>query len=99
FVGEKDETAGGARAPVPAIRHAINQDYERFAEEELHARRKMRLPPITRLVRIVLSDPRLTRARDSAARLVTSLRERLFAAGLPGRVDDARPCSMPRLRN
>lgn len=86
-------------ADLPSIRYALHQDYERFASDELATRRRTQLPPITRMARIVLSDARLSRARDEAAGLVTRLRETLFKAGLAGDVWEARACSMPRLRN
>lgn len=86
-------------ADLPTIRHALNQDYERFAAEELGLRKKAALPPATRMMRIVLADARLTRARDGAIGLASALRERLFAAGMPTRIWDAQPCALPRLRN
>jgi len=51
------------------------------------------------MVRLVLSDSRLTRVRKEAERLAVLVREKLFAAGMPAHVFDARPCSLPRLRN
>lgn len=86
-------------ADLPTIRHALNQDYERFAAEELALRKKSALPPATRMMRIVLADARLTRAREGATSLASALREQLFATGIAARIWDAQPCALPRLRN
>ncbi|MEE8170058.1 MAG: primosomal protein N', partial [Phycisphaerae bacterium] len=87
------------KADMRSVRLAMQQDFERFAKSELEQRRKTGVPPITRMVRIVLADPRLSRARQAAEQLVVSFRERLFTAGLNATVDDARACALPRLRN
>jgi primosomal protein N' (replication factor Y) len=50
-----------------AIRHAVQGDYEAFAEAELTHRRIAKLPPVTRLMRIILSDARIARLREQSA--------------------------------
>jgi len=86
-------------AGISAIQFALRQDYEGFAAEELTARRRADLPPFARLVRIVLADPRLTRARDGADGMARAMREALFKAGLRGLIGDPRPAALPRLRD
>jgi primosomal protein N' (replication factor Y) len=86
-------------ANSPVIRFAMQQDYESFAGEELRMRDEGGYPPIRRMVRIVVADGRLKRARDAATDLARTIREKLAAAGSRGEVADARPCPIPRLRN
>jgi primosomal protein N' (replication factor Y) len=48
----------------PTIQAAIKQDYVSFAQRELQARLEVGLPPVTRMVRIILRDDRLERLHD-----------------------------------
>lgn len=84
---------------LAAIRLAVRQDYERFAESELQARKLTRLPPHARLVRVVLSDPRLTRLETEAAALAERIRETLAKYGASFDLFAVQPSPIPRLRN
>lgn len=53
----------------PAIVLASSHAYERFAGEELRVRRKFRLPPETRMARIVCRDEKLTAVKNRAGEL------------------------------
>ena len=86
-------------ADSAAVRHAVLGDYEAFAAHELDQRRKVRLPPVTRMIRIVLSDPRLTRLRAAADTLATRLKEAFMRAGIDAAVLDAAAAAIPRIRD
>lgn len=87
------------RSPkLPALQHARTLDYEGFAGDELAHRERLFYPPFSRVLRLILADPRPGQARDEAARLSRGLRrcgERLDARV---RVSDAARCVAPRLR-
>lgn len=53
----------------PAIVLAASHAYERFASEELSVRKKFRLPPETRMARIVCRDEKLTAVKSRAGEL------------------------------
>lgn len=79
----------------PAITEAAAQDYEAFYAREIRYRRALRYPPITAMVRILVTDPRPSRAAEWAEVVAEALREsgsgRLLLAG-PG------PAPVERLR-
>lgn len=81
---------------APAIELAGRHDYKTFAALELEARRQMSLPPITRMVRIVVRDEHLERATEDAATLAATL-ARLAPAGV--RVLGPAPCPIARISN
>ncbi|MBS0188185.1 MAG: primosomal protein N' [Planctomycetes bacterium] len=58
----------------PAILHAAAHDYEGFASEEMAVRRAFRLPPVTRMARLMCRDEKLPAVRERAAWLVEWLR-------------------------
>jgi primosomal protein N' (replication factor Y) len=59
----------------PALRYAARHDYPGFATHELALRESARLPPITRMARIVVRDPDHHRATNAALALHRSLVE------------------------
>ncbi len=81
------------------IRHAVRQDYEGFADRELERRKKMELPPFTRMVRVVVSDARAAGSREAAASLVERMRTLLTRRHVAGTVHDAAPCAIQRARD
>ena len=98
------ETAGRVvvqtfSAEMHALQSAVTHDYERFAEAELRSRRKMRLPPYGRLVRIVLADVRESKVRTAADEVAAYIRD--FARGrrLPIECWGPNICPLARLRN
>ncbi|MCC6677563.1 MAG: primosomal protein N' [Phycisphaerales bacterium] len=58
----------------PVITLAAAHDYTTFAEHELALRRAARLPPATRMARIVTRDKKEEKARDRAAQLADFFR-------------------------
>jgi primosomal protein N' (replication factor Y) len=83
---------------LPAIRAAVQMDYEGFAEFELAVRRRLFDPPFSRLIRLVLADARAGRARDEATGLAERLRALAGKVHAGIRVNAAEPCVIPRLR-
>jgi primosomal protein N' (replication factor Y) len=85
-----------AEDPPKVITHALHMDYDTFAAEELELRRRLWYPPATRLVRLVLADPRPRRARDEAERIATALRAHAGRVHAGLRVDPPEPCVAKR---
>jgi primosomal protein N' (replication factor Y) len=83
---------------LPAIRTAVEMDYEAFAEAELAIRHQLFDPPFSRLVRFICADARAGRARAEAAELAGRLRTLAGRVHAGIRVDDAEACVIPRLR-
>ncbi|MCG8406865.1 MAG: primosomal protein N' [Phycisphaerales bacterium] len=81
------------------IRHAVEGDYEGFAKLELNRRHESRLPPYTRMVRIVLADGRMSKLRTAAESLVDKMQTLLSKRGLPARILGPYPAAIPRLRD
>lgn len=59
----------------PVLKEAAAQDYEAFYERELGFRRAMRYPPVSALVRLIVTDREPSRARAWAEAVATALRE------------------------
>ncbi|MEE2719014.1 MAG: primosomal protein N', partial [Planctomycetota bacterium] len=77
-----------------AITLAAQHDYVGFAEQEMADREVLRLPPVGRLARIVIRDPRHERGEADAARIADQL------AGLAGddtKVRGPAPCPIARI--
>ena len=86
-------------ADTAPIRHAVAGDYEGFAKTELARRRLEGLPPFTRMVRIVLADPQMTKLRRAAGAMAQRLRALLTKQGIAGRIFDPRPAPIARIRD
>ena len=61
----------------PAIKLAARHDYDAFAARELADRRDTHLPPLTRLVRLIVRHTKAERAEAGAAKLAEGLRKLL----------------------
>jgi len=57
----------------PTIQAAIRQDYVAFAKRELQSRREVGLPPVTRMVRIILRDEDPDRLLERGEKLAVGL--------------------------
>ena len=75
---------GGARGEVIvqtynpahyAVRAAMRQDYEAFAEQELALRRELFYPPFSRLVKLLFHDPNRDRAWNEANTFAASFQD------------------------
>ncbi len=81
----------------PTIQAAIRQDFLGFAASELRSRREVGLPPITRMVRIILRDeeePKLhTLSQNLAAALIPAVAAHAGAVTMKGPM----PCAINRI--
>ncbi len=82
-----------------AVRAAVGQDFEQFVRVELATRRAMHLPPYARLTRIVLSDPRDSRARRQAEELAERICQTVLATNSQADCLGPSKCPLERLRN
>jgi primosomal protein N' (replication factor Y) len=80
-----------------AIVLAAQHDFVSFATRELAVRRAARLPPITRMARIVVRDESLDRASRRAADLAAALREGAGAEGIRLTIMGPMPCTIARI--
>lgn len=80
-----------------ALRHAVNQDYEGFFNEEIRYRERMAYPPYVVLAQILLRHTDLNTVTDTAR----ALRESLDAANTEKacRILGPAPASIARLKN
>ena len=60
-----------------AIKAAASQDYELFYEEEIGFRRRLALPPVTRMAAVLVSAKQWNRAKEAARLCGEILRDRL----------------------
>ncbi len=86
----------------PTIQSAIKQDYARFAAGELRTREQVGLPPIGRMVRIVVRDQDLAKAGEYARQLaavIADAAKQLQAAGRAAKliVKGPMPCAINRI--
>lgn len=86
-------------ADTAPIRHAVAGNYEAFANDELEKRRKAKLPPWTRMIRIVIADPLMTRAQKAAAGLAESIRQSIQRAGVTVDLFGPQPAAIARIRD
>jgi len=101
--GRSGRSAEGGRVVVqtfapdhPAIQLAAKHDYPAFAKRELAARERARMPPVTRIARIVVRDENAERCDRDAAELAARLGEYRDAMDLAVRVMG--PMRPPRAR-
>ncbi len=80
----------------PAIRFAIKQDFEGFANSELPHRREVGLPPITRMARIVVRDQDIDKANATAEQLAVKLSE-VIGGDASVRLRGPMPCAISRI--
>jgi primosomal protein N' (replication factor Y) len=84
---------------LPALRFALEHDYEAFAAAELALRKRYGLPPFRRLARIELSHEREATVRSEAEALARRIGEQMRAIRLEhAEVAGPNPCILPRLR-
>jgi len=58
-----------------SVRHACQQDYESFFQEEIRFRQALRYPPIVALVNVIVRGPTFRAALDEATDLAERIRE------------------------
>ncbi|MGC4031778.1 MAG: primosomal protein N' [Tepidisphaeraceae bacterium] len=80
-----------------SLQAAVRQDYEGFAEHELKHRREAKLPPDTRMVRIVLRDQTLDDLHARGDKLLDLLTEAIDLGQLPIDIRGPMPCPIERI--
>ena len=80
-----------------SLQAAVRQDYEGFAEHELAHRKVARLPPDTRMVRVVLRDQELDELHIRAEKLQALLADAIAAGGLDIDLRGPMPCPIERI--
>jgi primosomal protein N' (replication factor Y) len=84
----------------PAIRLAMKQDFVPFATQELKQRRAVGLPPISRMVRIVLRDLEPAKLHHLGETLAAAVNAAVIGLGRAGervRVRGPMPCAINRI--
>jgi primosomal protein N' (replication factor Y) len=82
----------------PTIQAALRQDYAAFAATELGHRRQVNLPPVSRMVRIILRDQDDIRLHQRAAELAAELGDAIERAGAAAIVlRGPMPCPISRI--
>jgi primosomal protein N' (replication factor Y) len=84
---------------MPALRFAMNHDYEGLAAAELPLRRKHGFPPFVRLTRFIVSGKRDLQTEEEAKALADRLRDTMTQIGVGGDVIGPQPCVVERIRN
>ena len=83
----------------PALQKALTHDYAGFAEIELASRQRTNLPPVSRMARIVLSDPSSQRASAAAAEIAERAQALAQRENLPLQVLPPAPAAIERVRD
>ncbi|GMU35542.1 MAG: primosomal protein N' [Planctomycetia bacterium] len=86
-------------ADADPIRHAVAGNYEAFADGELQKRRRAKLPPWTRMMRIIIADPLYTKLQKAGDALKQELDAALERRGIAASVFGPSPCPIKRLRD
>jgi primosomal protein N' (replication factor Y) (superfamily II helicase) len=86
-------------ADTAPIQHAAAGNYEGFADAELAQRKRAKLPPHTRMMRIILSDARMSRLEKAAVDLAGRIRGTLERRGIAVTVMGPFPAPIARLRD
>lgn len=81
----------------PAVQRAANHDYTGFANDEIAIRQEMMLPPVGRLVRIVLRDTSHADAQRRAHELAGLLRAANESLQLNVHLRGPHPCAIARV--
>ncbi len=81
----------------PTIQAAIRQDFVGFAKMELEHRRSTSLPPITRMVRIVLRDQEPDKLQHQSEVLAAALVDAAAPEGDRVRLKGPMPCAINRI--
>jgi len=82
----------------PAIQGALKDDYCTFAQRELDARRELRLPPIMRMVRIIVRDEEVERVHERAEKIAGALRAAMGQEGAEVILKGPMPCVINRIK-
>lgn len=82
----------------PAIRFALQDDFEAFAREELKHRNNCKLPPLWRMANIVLRDPAFEKLESAADNMRRQIDQIVVDAGLTALVRGPVPPVISRIQ-
>ncbi|MGA2498942.1 MAG: primosomal protein N', partial [Tepidisphaeraceae bacterium] len=81
----------------PTLLFAIRQDYLAFAQTELGHRRQVGLPPIVRMVRIIIRDQSVEKAQEHSETLAVCLNAAVAAESGQVTLKGPMPCAIGRI--
>ena len=81
----------------PTLQFAIRQDYVAFATTELGHRRSVGLPPIVRMVRIIIRDQAVEKAQQHSEKLALYLNAAVAAESGQVTLKGPMPCAISRI--
>ncbi len=81
----------------PTIAAALRQDYVGFASAELKSRQEVGLPPITRMVRIILRDEDLAKLHEKSEKVGAALAGEILAQKSEVKMKGPMPCAINRI--
>ena len=81
----------------PTIQFAIKQDFVGFARTELGHRRDVGLPPMARMVRVVLRDQEQEKLHKYSEELAAAMTEAIVADGNRVKMKGPMPCPISRI--
>ncbi len=81
----------------PAIRYAVNHDYDSFADWELNNRRQAGYPPATRMIRLVVRHRDQSRAQQAGQKLSALVRRMLHGEEVT--IFGPQPAIIRKMRN
>ncbi len=82
----------------PAVKFALEQDFDGFVREELKHREICALPPVWRLATIVLRDPKFEKLEVAAARMRQTIDRVVRAEGLSAKIRGPMPAVISRIQ-
>jgi primosomal protein N' (replication factor Y) len=81
----------------PTIAAALRQDYVGFATSELKSRMEVGLPPITRMVRIILRDEDLAKLQEKSERVAAAIAGEISGQKIEVKMKGPMPCAINRI--
>jgi primosomal protein N' (replication factor Y) len=82
----------------PAVKFALEQDFNGFVREELKHREICSLPPVWRLATIVMRDPKFEKLEVAAAKMREAVDRIVRAEGLEAKVRGPMPAVISRIQ-
>ncbi|HEV8608356.1 MAG TPA: primosomal protein N' [Tepidisphaeraceae bacterium] len=81
----------------PTIAAALRQDFVGFASAELKSRQEVGLPPITRMVRIILRDEDLAKLHEKSEKVAAAFAAQIQAEKSNVKLKGPMPCAINRI--
>ncbi len=81
----------------PTIAAALRQDFVGFASSELKSRQEVGLPPITRMVRIILRDEDLAKLHEKSEKVAAAFAGQIDAEKSNVKLKGPMPCAINRI--